>query len=277
MKIDEFSKISDISVYTLRYYDRLNILKPFSVNKTNGYREYSSEQLLRVAEINSLKELGLTIKEMAHFFANDANDAQKIREIADKQVKELQKVINQTEQQIKHIQTNLFLYNNGGINFMNGITIKTTRPFLAATLRKTYQKSSKTYDEFSENIWATLENEIKNSGGILSTPCLTMYYSGLYLSQDAEYVDQEIVEPITSNLIIEKSSSVKIREIPAEKVASIIHNEGLENIGDSGNQLLKWVTENNYHISGPMREIYHMDPNDSEKILTVELQLPVNQ
>lgn len=277
MKIDEFSKISGISVYTLRYYDRLNILKPFSINETNGYREYSSEQLLRVAEINSLKELGLTIKEMPYFFANDANDAQKIREIADKQVKELRKVINQTEQQIKHIQTNLFLYNNGGINFMNGITIKNTRPFLAATLRKTYQKISNTYDEFSENIWVTLENEIKNSGGILSSPCLTMYYSGLYLSRDAEYVDQEIVEPITSALNIAKSSSVKVREIPAEKVASIIHNDGLENIGDSGNQLLKWVTENNYHISGPMREIYHTDPNNSEKLLTVELQLPVNQ
>ncbi|QBR48445.1 MULTISPECIES: GyrI-like domain-containing protein [Leuconostoc] len=62
-----------------------------------------------------------------------------------------------------------------------------------------------------------------------------------------------------------------------EEVASIIHNDGLENIGDSGNQLLKWVTKNNYHISGPMREIYPTDPNDSEKSLTVELQLPVNQ
>lgn len=103
LKIAEFSKISDISVYTLRYYDRLNILKPLSVNETNGYREYSSEQLLRVTEINSLKELGLTIKDMAYFFANDSHDAQKIREIADKQVKELRKVINQTEQQISFI------------------------------------------------------------------------------------------------------------------------------------------------------------------------------
>ena len=87
MKIDAFSKISDISVYTLRYYDRLNILKPLRVNETNGYREYSSQQLLRVAEINSLKELGLTVKEMAHFFANE--------------IKELRHLINQTEQQIK--------------------------------------------------------------------------------------------------------------------------------------------------------------------------------
>ena len=277
MKIDAFSKISDISVYTLRYYDRLNILKPLRVNETNGYREYSSQQLLRVAEINSLKELGLTVKEMAHFFANDSNDAQKIREIADKQIKELRHLINQTERQIKHIQTNLFLYNNGGINFMNGITIKHTRPFLAATLRTKYQKSSKTYDQFSENIWATLEDGIKNSGGILSSPCLTMYYSGLFLRQDDEYVDQEIVEPITSELKIDKASGISVREIPAEKVASIINNDGLENIGESGNELLKWVTENNYQISGAMREIYHMNPNDSKKLLTVELQLPIEQ
>lgn len=277
MKIDEFSKISDISVYTLRYYDRLNILKPLSINETNHYREYSSEQLLRVAEINSLKELGLTIKEMAYFFASDSSDAQQIQEIADKQIKELRNLINQTERQIKHIQTNLFLYNNGGINFMNGITIKHTRPFLAATLRTKYLKSSKTYDQFSDNIWATLEDGIKNSGGILSTPCLTMYYSGLFLRQDDEYVDQEIVEPITSELKIDKASGISVREIPAVKVASIINNNGLENIGESGNKLFKWVTENNYHISGPMREIYHTDPNDSEKLLTVELQLPVNQ
>ncbi|KRL00930.1 MerR family transcriptional regulator [Liquorilactobacillus capillatus] len=275
MKIDEFSKISGVSVYTLRFYDKLNILKPISVNQDNRYRSYGPEQLSRVAEINSLKELGVPLKGMSAIFSASTDDSNMIRVIADRQISELQIKIKHIEDQIKHIQASLFLYNNGGFNMMNGITVKTTRAFLAATLRKKYDKNTKRYDEFSMDLWNSLENEIQKNGGSLSTPCLTLYYSGLYLEQNNKIVDQEIVEPLTHELVVDKNSEVLIREIPSEKVASIIHTEGFENIDVVGNKLIAWVKENGYVVSGPIREIYHIDQKNPDDVNTIELQLPL--
>lgn len=58
--IGEFSKISGISVSTLRYYDQRGIIKP-EIIKANGYRFYEDEQLLMAQFVNNLKNTGLSL------------------------------------------------------------------------------------------------------------------------------------------------------------------------------------------------------------------------
>lgn len=43
-KIGEFSKITNLTIKALRYYDEENILKP-SLRENNGYRLYSKEDI----------------------------------------------------------------------------------------------------------------------------------------------------------------------------------------------------------------------------------------
>ncbi|CAG5081518.1 Transcriptional regulator, MerR family [Thermobacillus xylanilyticus] len=50
-KISEFSKISRVSVKTLRYYDQLGLLKPARTDEATGYRYYTAEQLIRLHRI----------------------------------------------------------------------------------------------------------------------------------------------------------------------------------------------------------------------------------
>ena len=44
LKITEFSKLCKCSVYTLRYYDQIGILKPSIINTKSGYRFYDEKQ-----------------------------------------------------------------------------------------------------------------------------------------------------------------------------------------------------------------------------------------
>ncbi len=44
-KIGDFSKLSQVTVKTLRYYDELGLLKPVEVDRFTGYRYYSADQL----------------------------------------------------------------------------------------------------------------------------------------------------------------------------------------------------------------------------------------
>jgi DNA-binding transcriptional MerR regulator len=62
-KIGDFSKLSRVSVKTLRYYDELGLLKPAHVDHFTGYRFYSADQLPQLNRILALKDLGFSLEQ----------------------------------------------------------------------------------------------------------------------------------------------------------------------------------------------------------------------
>ncbi|RPK31164.1 hypothetical protein EDO6_01791 [Paenibacillus xylanexedens] len=63
-KISAFSRLSRVSLKTLRYYDQIGILKPRKVDHDTGYRYYSADQLLELNRIFIYKELGFTLPQI---------------------------------------------------------------------------------------------------------------------------------------------------------------------------------------------------------------------
>ena len=47
-KIGEFSKLTDASIRTLRYYDEIDLFKPAYTDFFTNYRYYTSEQLVKI-------------------------------------------------------------------------------------------------------------------------------------------------------------------------------------------------------------------------------------
>src|ERR1700694_3877511 len=64
-KIGDFSKLSMVSVKALRYYDELGLLRPERVDEFTGYRYYAAGQLTRLNRILVLKDLGLSLQQIA--------------------------------------------------------------------------------------------------------------------------------------------------------------------------------------------------------------------
>ena len=63
-QIGEFSKICQVSVKTLRHYDRIGLLKPAEVDRFTGYRYYDRSQLERMLLIRRLKRYGFSLDEV---------------------------------------------------------------------------------------------------------------------------------------------------------------------------------------------------------------------
>lgn len=61
--VKDLSKLTGVSVQTLHYYDRINLLKP-SIRLDNGYRVYSEKDLLQLQQIIALKFLGFELKQI---------------------------------------------------------------------------------------------------------------------------------------------------------------------------------------------------------------------
>jgi DNA-binding transcriptional MerR regulator len=62
--IADVARISGVTARTLRHYDDIGLLKPAYVG-ANGYRYYEQEQLLRLQQVLVLRELGLSLGEIA--------------------------------------------------------------------------------------------------------------------------------------------------------------------------------------------------------------------
>jgi len=76
IRIGDFSKLSRVTVKTLRYYDQVGLLKPARVDHFTGYRYYTYEQLPRLNRILALKDLGFSLEEIGQFLTNDLTPEQ---------------------------------------------------------------------------------------------------------------------------------------------------------------------------------------------------------
>src|SRR5258707_11330821 len=63
-KIGEFSKLVQVSVPTLRYYDQVGLLKPVEIDRYTSYRYYSASQLPRLHRILALRGLGFSLEQI---------------------------------------------------------------------------------------------------------------------------------------------------------------------------------------------------------------------
>ncbi len=62
--IGEFSRICQVSIKTLRYYDKIGLIKPDYVELSTGYRYYDKMQIKEMLFIQRLKRYGFSLEEI---------------------------------------------------------------------------------------------------------------------------------------------------------------------------------------------------------------------
>lgn len=68
----QFAQMADVSVRTIRYYDKQNILKPSYVNE-NGARFYTDSDFLRLQQILLLKYLNFSLEDIREMTIDDTD------------------------------------------------------------------------------------------------------------------------------------------------------------------------------------------------------------
>lgn len=106
--IGEVSKLFDINIKTLRYYDEINLFKPIFIDKFNKYRYYSADQFEQLNTIMYLKALGMPLNKIKFHLSTRSID--NIRQLLEEQkkitvekIKELQYIERKIENRLKQI------------------------------------------------------------------------------------------------------------------------------------------------------------------------------
>lgn len=114
MKIKEVATNFNLTADTLRYYERVGLLKPISKNKS-GVREYQEEDLKRIEFVKCMRGAGISIdilKEYLELFEQGDSTLMARRSLLVGEQKKLEQKIKDMEEALHKLEYKIELYDN---------------------------------------------------------------------------------------------------------------------------------------------------------------------
>lgn len=268
IRIGDFSKISRISVKTLRYYDEMGLLKPVEVDAYTGYRLYEYSQLSRLNRILALKDLGFSLEEIGRLL-DDALSAEQIRGMLKLRETEARQRVQEEAERLKRVEARLRQIEQETIMSKYDVVIKSVGAMKVASVRDVVPTPPE-----QGRLWNELEGYLAMNHVRASAPCLSLYHDDEYKERDW---DIEVCEPIAAD--VSESARVKVRELPAvATMACTIHHGPFTALSEAYDALMKWINENGYEVTGPAREVYIREAKNGSQDdpnTVTEVQFPV--
>ena len=180
MTIKEFARLCGCNPQTLRYYDRVGLLKPVKVDSWSGYRYYDEQQALQFVKIRNLQTAGFSIEEIKGLL--DA-DNEVIYEAFSAKIKDLEDRLQKTREIRESYQNEMTQMKEKLESVRNTLT----------SLMKDYDPTEEfgldrnTYDQMIGNINGFFENMISSNDDIDFE--MSEYPDGDDYEEEQEYID----------------------------------------------------------------------------------------
>jgi len=132
-RIGEFSKLTQVSIRMLRYYDEMELLKPTEVDKWTGHRLYSVEEIPRLNKILYLRDSGLNVSEIA--LALTMDDKPLLTQLDKKRI-EIENAIQAEREKLRKIELAKSEIQGGKGELHYNISVKSIPSYQVLSLRK---------------------------------------------------------------------------------------------------------------------------------------------
>ena len=270
IKIGDFSRLSQVSVKTLRYYDEVGLLKPVEVDRFTGYRHYSLDQLPRLNRILALKDLGLSLEQISQVL-NEGVSLEQLRGMLRLKQAEQQQRVREEQDRLARVEARLRQIEQENTMPNYEIVLKTAPAMRVASRRITVPTNDQVpaylgpaYDEVGRYM--------QRHGAKSAGPCLTLWHTSVDTLADE---DVEAIFPIDRP--VPGDDRVRVYELPETQVAAVVHHGDFDEFTQGHLALLKWIEGNGYRVVGSYREIYHKHDKANLKDSITEIQMPVEK
>ena len=268
LKIGDFSRIAQVTIKTLRHYDRLGLLVPAEVDRFTGHRYYTVSQLQRLNRIRALKDVGMSLEQIGVLMDGDLSPEQMHGILRMKQA-ELRAEMMNMQNRLQQLES-LMEHEGNMPNY--DVVVKTLETQRVLSCRQNVDA------EDIEYIFAEVGSALKRNGIKATGPWIALYHHEGFRSEDLDF---EIAVPVAANvdqtIDLDSGMTLEPRGLDAcETVATVIENGHNENWSGSYTRLGEWLETNAYDIVRPTREVYLTQP-DSEEGWLIEIQFPVKK
>lgn len=248
LSIGQMAKLNNISVQTLRHYEKVELLKPSYINEDTGYRYYSMKDFNTIDLIKQCKAMGMSLDEIKEVTNNytslesieDILNNQKI--IVDEKIKELENIKNKIVYMKNTIAASLYKginevfikYNNQRKFIKYNYTGRYTDEF-EINLRKVLLEVERDYENVNAEIsFTTSYEDINKYGNVVYKNVM------INLGEDIDFKDEKIIT------------------IPKGDYLTMYFDDAYRDAGKYYEIIMKYIKDNKIKPKGDFHEIYIM-------------------
>ncbi|MBV7335993.1 MerR family transcriptional regulator [Chloroflexi bacterium TSY] len=267
LQIGTFARIGQVSVKTLHHYEKLGLLVPDYVDQFTNYRYYSYRQVARLNRILALKDLGLSLDQVAEVLKGTLS-ADELRGMLRLKRIQLAEQMQAMQAQLERVEARLIQIELEGKMPNFEVVLKTIDPMIVAGRRIIVTENN----DFPVGLGEAFKEacDYVQAHGKQTGPGIAIWYTPVD-TKEAE--DVEAAYPIEQE--IAGTDRVKVHELPQELAATVMFEGDFKKFMEGYDAVLKWIDLNNYRVTGPFREVYHKFDGQTNEDVAVEIQFPV--
>lgn len=245
--IGEFSKITGLTVKTLRFYHEQGVLEPSYIDEQTGYRYYAENKIETARVITQLRKLDFTLADITGILSNHEDESD---------------ILDYLKQQKERISEKMREY-RAISGFLDQIIIK-EREAREAMNNATYEVEEKTVDSIliagirMRGIYSDCAKGFATLGKKFNRhicgEAFLLHYDTEFKEDDADF---EACMPIRKGV---SKDDISVRELTGGRCVSLLHKGPYDDLGDSYGKILRYVKEKGYEVEIPTREIYLKGP-----------------
>lgn len=228
-RIAAFANLAGVSAKMLRAWDAAALFRPAWTDAATGYRYYSPAQLPELRRLLALRDLGVPLAELTRLVAGGAN----LRAMLERRRAELEQERREVDRRLRDLEISVTMAGAGAAGL--DVVLQPVRRELVAV--RTIAPHEDDSDVFYE-----VEALVRDLGLRADRPPMTLVGD----------VD-EVAIPVRARF--EPRGPISVRELPAGRVASIIHRGPYGGLGAARDALEAWVAAADLR-PGRLRVVY---------------------
>jgi DNA-binding transcriptional MerR regulator/effector-binding domain-containing protein len=252
LPIGRFSRLSGLSVKTLRHYDAIGLLRPARVDEDTGYRFYALGQLREAGAIARLRRLDVPLEECREILADPASAARRLAEHRAR-----------LERRAGELKGQLALLDS----ILAGRTeLEEAAPIEKIEVREQREQPVLTMrsrvgdDELDRAIGRAINgvaDYLRELGEESAGPPFT-------IRADAGEDDRSEVEiGWPTARVLPARAPIESRALPPGRAVWAVFRGPYEDLPGAYRAVYEWLTERGEEAAGPPREIYYSDPDET--------------
>lgn len=251
LSIGDFSRATNLSVKTLRYYHRVRLLEPADIDPRTGYRRYTTEQIPVAQIIRRFRDLDMPVQEVQAVLA--APDVPTRNTLIAEHLSRLEETASRTQTAVASLRD---LLQRPSVTEPARIAHRSVEATMAAAITETVDLADALhwFKGALGELYATL-----NAQNLLPTgPAGGIFAGELFADERGEAT---IFAPCPGPP--RPMGRVRPLVVPAVELATIEHVGGHTDIDRAYGALATYVTRRALAVVGPIREYYLVGWNDT--------------
>ncbi len=249
LTVGEFSRITHLSVKTLRHYHQVGLLEPAEVNPGTGYRYYLPDQIPTAQVIRRLRDLEMPVAEVREVLSAPETSVRNILIAA--HLDRLEDQLSRTHSAVESLRN--LLQHSGEVPAVEHRTVP-AMPAVGIQQMVDRDDVLSWWQGALGELHATVRTQELHATGPSG---------GLYGSELFQHGRGEATVFIPVDGVVRSIGRVVPFVVPAAELAVLMHQGPLTDVDLTYGELGAYATAHEISVEGPLREYYLVDANET--------------